>query len=165
MKDRKSELTDSLEDYLEAVFNIAGANNVARCKDIAARLNVARSSVTAAMRALARKGLVNYEPYSYVTLTDPGAQAAAKIAHKHKIITSFLEDILGVDPSTAREAACKAEHALGGDVISRLLCFMEFAVEHNSRGMDLIAAFNRFRRKRSQGSNGGSVTTDAEQRK
>ncbi len=48
-----------MEDYLEAIFNLAGESSVARNKDIAELLGVSRSSVTGALRVLKEKGLAN----------------------------------------------------------------------------------------------------------
>ena len=61
-------LSASLEDYLEAILHLVTEKQVARSRDIAKRLRVNRSSVTGALQALAKKGLVNYEPYEAVTL-------------------------------------------------------------------------------------------------
>ena len=72
-------LSSSLEDYLEAIFNLTARNDVARSKDIADSLNVAKSSVTGALRTLAEKQLVNYKPYGYVTLTPPGRTVTASV--------------------------------------------------------------------------------------
>ena len=57
-----NDLSASLEDYLEAIFNIASQSKIARSKDIAKMLGVSKSSVTGALRALKEKGLANYEP-------------------------------------------------------------------------------------------------------
>jgi DtxR family transcriptional regulator, Mn-dependent transcriptional regulator len=139
-------LSSSLEDYLEAIFNLTAGGEVARSKDIADSLKVAKSSVTGALKALAEKKLVNYKPYGYVTLTPPGRVAAGRIARKHNIIKSFFVDILGVDDTLAQEAACKAEHALGPGIISRLLDFTEFLTTRNGSGRNLAVEFRNFHR-------------------
>jgi len=144
-------LSASLEDYLEAIFNLAGKSNVARSKDIAKLLGVAKPSVTGALKNLAKKGLVNYRPYGYVTLTDLGVAEAARVAGKHSIIKSFFVNILGVDAEVAQEAACKAEHALGPAIVSRLLDFTDFITQTNGSGPDLADKFKRFRKARRQG--------------
>jgi DtxR family Mn-dependent transcriptional regulator len=146
MKD--GDLSASLEDYLEAIFNIARRSKVARSKDIAQTLGVSRASVTGALRMLKDKGLANYKPYGYVTLTETGQAAAAEVVRKHDILASFFIKILGVEPDTAQKAACKAEHALGPNIISRLLCFSEFASESNKNGFNLANEFQRFCRKK-----------------
>ena len=128
---KKKKISASLEDYLEAIFNLADEFNVARSKDIAERLTVSKASVTGALRLLKKKALVNYEPYGYITLTEDGAKTAAEVAKKHKIIESFFVDILDIDAGTARDAACRAEHTLGNDVVSKLMCFVEYVNQHS----------------------------------
>ena len=136
-------LSASLEDYLEAIFNLARVSNVARSRDIAKVLGVSKSSVTGALRVLKKKGLANYKPYDYVTLTDSGQAAAQEIAKKHDILTSFFVDVLGVESEAAQRAACEAEHALGLEIISRLLCFIEYMTESGKNGRDNFRRNNR----------------------
>ena len=141
---KKDSLSASLEDYLEAIFNLAGKSDVARSKDIAKSLGVSRASVTGALRTLKKKRLINYKPYDYVTLTKAGKVAAIKVARKHEILKSFFADVLGIDADTAQKAACKAEHALGPRVIAKLLRFIEFVGRQNKNGYDLASKFSRF---------------------
>lgn len=141
---KSDKLSASLEDYLEAIFNVAGDSDVARSKDIAKLLGVSKSSVTGALRSLRQKQLVNYKPYDYVTLTETGKATAAKIARKHDILKSFFADVLGIDADTAHRAACKAEHALGAEIIAKLLHFIEFATHENKNGYDLARKFTKF---------------------
>jgi DtxR family Mn-dependent transcriptional regulator len=145
-KDKK--LSASLEDYLEAIFNIAGQSKIARSKDIAELLGVSKSSVTGALRILKKKGLANYKPYGYVTLTETGQSAAAEVVRKHNILKSFFVNVLGVKLDNAQKAACKAEHALGPGIISKLLSFIEFMTESDKNGRDLADEFQKFCRKR-----------------
>jgi DtxR family Mn-dependent transcriptional regulator len=149
MKRKKpQELSASLEDYLEAIFNLAGESNVARSKDIAKILRVSKSSVTGALRALKQKGLANYRPYDYVTLTDTGQAAAAEVARKHNVLKSFFIKVLGIETNAAQRAACKAEHMLGPEVISRLLYFIEFVTRQSKDGNDLAGRFHEFCKER-----------------
>ncbi|MBN1815992.1 MAG: metal-dependent transcriptional regulator [Sedimentisphaerales bacterium] len=141
---RSIPLTASLEDYLEAIFHLENKDKVARGKDIAEALGVAQPSVTGAMRSLAGKGLVNYEPYGLVTLTEAGRREAGRIAEKHRIIESFFVQVLGVDIETAQRAACKAEHALGPAVCERLLAFTNFIEKSKQDGRDIAGQFEAF---------------------
>ena len=137
-------LSASLEDYLEAIFNLSSESNIARSKDIAELLGVSRASVTGALRVLKKKGLANYKPYDYVTLTEPGRAAAAEIAGKHEILKSFFINVLGVEPDLAQQAACRAEHALGPGIITRLMSFIEFVTHSGRNGYDLVELFQEF---------------------
>jgi len=145
MKQAKSQkLSASLEDYLEAIFNLSGESNVARSKDIAKSLRVSKSSVTGALRILKQKGLANYKPYDYVTLTKAGKAAAAEVVRKHNIIKSFFINVLGIEKDIAQQAACKAEHTLGPEVIAKLLCFIEFVTKNNKNGFNFVGRFKQF---------------------
>jgi len=137
-------LSSSLEDYLEAIFNLAKESNIARSKDIAKSLGVSRASVTGALRVLKDKGLANYKPYDYITLTEKGRATAAEIAKKHNILKSFFIDVLGIESNTAQKAACKAEHSLGQGITARLLCFIEFVSHSSENGRDLADQFQQF---------------------
>ncbi len=137
-------LSASLEDYLEAILNLSSEANVARSKDIAEILGVSRASVTGALRVLKKKGLANYKPYDYVTLTEPGRAAAAEIAGRHEILKSFFINVLGVDGDLAQQAACRAEHALGPGIITRLMSFIEFVTHSGKHGYDLAEQFQEF---------------------
>jgi len=141
---KEDDLSASLEDYLEAIFNIAGQFKIARSKDIAKLLGVSKSSVTGALRVLKKKGLANYKPYDYVTLTESGQAVAAEIVRKHNILKSFFVNVLGVEPDNAHKAACKAEHALGPGIIAKLLSFIAFVTESNKNGYDLAGQFQEF---------------------
>jgi DtxR family Mn-dependent transcriptional regulator len=144
MAKENANLSSSLEDYLEAIFNLSKESNIARSKDIAKSLGVSRASVTGALRVLKEKGLANYKPYDYVTLTETGQATASEIAKKHKILKSFFTDVLGIESKTAQEAACKAEHALGPGIIAKLLCFIEFVSHSSKNGCDLAGQFQKF---------------------
>jgi len=140
----KLALSASLEDYLEAIFNLSSRTGAVRSKDIAETLDVARASVTGALRLLKDKGLVNYQPYGAVTLTLAGQKVASEVAAKHRVLEAFFVNILGVSGQDAQIAACRAEHALGSDIIGRLLSFVEF-VDHNQiNGRDLVKEFQQF---------------------
>lgn len=144
MTTKSSKLSASLEDYLEVIFNLGSESNVDRSKDIAKSLGVSRASVTGALRVLKEKGLANYKPYDFVTLTENGRRSAAEIVKKHNILMSFFVKVLGIEKGVAQKAACKAEHTLGPEVIGRLLSFIEFVSKNNKKGHDLTDKFERF---------------------
>lgn len=116
-------LSESLEDYLETILELQTKNTVARSKDIAAKLNIKRGSVTGMLKKLAAQNLINYEPYGYVTLTSEGKKIARKIEHRHQVLRDFLFRILEVDLQRADETACRMEHAMDSHTFTK---FVEF---------------------------------------
>lgn len=119
-------LSESLEDYLEAIYHLVEKHRVARANQVAKRVGVSKSSVTAALNVLAREGLVNYEPYQFITLTDEGEELARKIARRHAVIKGFLRDVLGAEEDEAERAACRLEHGIRGRLFERFVRFVEF---------------------------------------
>jgi DtxR family transcriptional regulator, Mn-dependent transcriptional regulator len=120
------DLSESLEDYLEAILAIEAEKPAARPKDIARRLRVSPPSVTAALQNLASRKLVNYAPYDLVTLTDEGRRAAQDVARRHDVLRRFFIDLLQLDPEEANDTACRMEHVLPPHVLGRLVEFMDF---------------------------------------
>lgn len=118
-------LTQSLEDYLEAIYSLEQKNRVARVKEIAAALEVQMPSVTGAVRNLKERGLVEYEKNSFITLSDEGLRIARSIYNKHQIVHRFLEELLMVETDEAEHIACQIEHALPGKIAARLERFTD----------------------------------------
>ena len=141
---KKKTLSASLEDYIEAIYHIVDEKLVARSKEIAARLGVSRASVTEALRALARKGLINYAPYEAITMTEKGKKVAEDVIFRHETLKRFFIEVLALDEGIAEEGACKIEHAAPPEIISRMISFIDF-IQRCPRGGDgLIQGFNKF---------------------
>jgi DtxR family Mn-dependent transcriptional regulator len=141
---KKPSLSASLEDYIEAIYHIVEQKLVARSKEIAARLDVSRASVTEALRALAKKGLINYAPYEAITMTEKGRRAAEDVIFRHEALKRFFVEVLALDKAIAEEAACKIEHTAPPEVISRMISFTEFMQRCPRGGDDLIQGFNDY---------------------
>lgn len=141
-KDNK--LSASMEDYLESIFHLSSAGRVARSKDIAEQLHVSRASVTGALRILSDKELIHYKPYGSVTLTEKGTAEAGKIVRRHRVLESFFVDILGLNAEIAKESACRAEHALGQQVVGRLRHYIEFVAHWDGIRGDMATEFKQF---------------------
>jgi len=120
------EISSSLEDYLETILMLTRRREVARAKEIGDQLQVNRSSVTSALQNLAKRGLINYSPYEYVTLTPAGLRAAEDVARRHVTLRDFFSDVLQIEEEEANAAACRMEHALPPVVMERLAAFIEF---------------------------------------
>jgi DtxR family Mn-dependent transcriptional regulator len=139
--EKKPILSESLEDYLETILDLEKTNKVARVKDIAEKMGVLRGSVTGVLKNLAEKNLINYEPYSFITLTRKGATIAAEIARRHEVLKDFLHNVLLLDPEKAEQNACRMEHGMDRTAIDRLVQFIEYVHYCPRTGDDWIKAF------------------------
>lgn len=140
----KDALSASLEDYIETIYHIIQEKLVARSKEIAASMNVSRASVTEALRALSKKGLINYAPYEAITLTEKGKIVAEDVIFRHESLKRFFVEVLAIDPQVSEEAACRIEHAAPAEVIERMVNFIEFMQVCPRGGKDLIKGFADF---------------------
>ena len=140
----KARLSSSLEDYLEAICNIAQKKGAARVKDIAQRVGVRSSSVTGALRTLADRELINYAPYDVVTLTPEGQAAAERIVRRHEVLHDFLVQVLAVSEKEADATACAMEHAISAKVLERFTDFMEFTKHSPAAGPQLVELFKSY---------------------
>ena len=103
---------EHVEEYLEAIYDIAGKEGTAKTTEIADRLKNAPASVTEAFQRMKQKGLVKYEPHKGVCLTTKGYKAATKMKRKHRLLEVFLDKILHLPKEKIHEQACKMEHTI-----------------------------------------------------
>jgi Mn-dependent DtxR family transcriptional regulator len=113
-------LTSANEDYLEAIYELGGADGAVRSVDLAAKLGVSKASVNNAVNNLKQAGLVDQPYYGDITLTKSGAEYAAGVLERHHVLYHFLLDVLGVQPEVAVDEACKMEHAISDETLRRL---------------------------------------------
>jgi len=118
-------LSNSMEDYLEAISTLKQKKDYVRVKDIAKEMKVRMPSVTGALKALADRNLVRHEKYEYVELTEDGIKIADEIKRRHNLISKFLTHILKIDPEIAEKDACKIEHSVSPITVERLIKLVE----------------------------------------
>ncbi|NLS45523.1 MAG: metal-dependent transcriptional regulator [Firmicutes bacterium] len=118
--------SQSEEDYLEAFYKLKIKGKVIRVKNVAQALDVKMPSVVAAVRSLSEKGLVEQEKYGHIELTKKGEKVGKDVYDRHKLLYSFLREVLGLDHQTAEKDACQMEHCLSPQTRERLLRIIEF---------------------------------------
>ncbi|MCD4829877.1 MAG: metal-dependent transcriptional regulator [Candidatus Cloacimonetes bacterium] len=139
-----SELSASLEDYLEAIYHLVKEKQAARVKDIAERLHVKAASVTGALRALSERELVNYTPYEIVTFTRSGEAAALDVVRRHSALKDFFVKILLVDEASADSAACAMEHSVTRPLLERFVHFTQFVEDCPRAGTKWVRGFSYY---------------------
>ena len=125
-QEAQREQTASMEDYLEAVAMLRGKGKVVRVSQISRKLGVKMPSVTSALKKLSEQELVEHERYGHIKLTPEGDKVARDVIRRHKALTRFFVQALGIDHETAEEDACKIEHVISPLSMERLAKFVEF---------------------------------------
>lgn len=108
------ELTQTVEDYLKAIFAITSLGDSATTSGIAARMEVTPPSVTSMLHRLRDSGLVEQTTWGQVALTKHGQLHAQSVVRRHRLLETFLHRVLGVAWDEIHEEAEVLEHHLSG---------------------------------------------------
>ncbi len=107
-------IRQSAEDYLETILILHERKGSVRSIDIANEMGFSKPSVSVAMKNLRENGYIQVDESGHITLTQMGYDVADKIYERHKVVSEYFV-LLGVDPETAAQDACKIEHILSND--------------------------------------------------
>lgn len=137
-------ITSTMEDYLETIFLLNRGKGAIRVKNIAKNLGVKMPTVTNMLKTLSDRGLIDYEKHEYLELTDKGLAIGREIEKRHTAIRNFLTEILKLDAVTADEEACRMEHGMGPETLSRLTKFIEFVQSCPRTGESWLNYFEEY---------------------
>ncbi len=70
-------------------------------------LNIKHSTLNSVIERLQKKGLVEWEKYSLISLTETGKHEAAHLSNHHFIVEKFLTETLNMNEIDAHEEALK----------------------------------------------------------
>lgn len=114
--------TTSAEDYLKAILHELETSERRRVPTgrLAERLGVSPGSVTAMLKSLSDRGLVEYERYAGVGLTESGARLALDVVRRHRLIELFLVEVLSMDWSEVHPEAERLEHHVSPRLLDRI---------------------------------------------
>ena len=118
-------VSQSIEEYLEAICRLEEEDGPVATSRLAERLGISPASASEMVKKLARRGLVTYQPYKGAILTQEGRSKAFSLIRRHRLWERFLTDILGVDWHLVHEEACRLEHTASDEVVERLAKVLE----------------------------------------
>ncbi len=111
--------SDAVEDYLKAIYVLQEREGLARTGALARQLGITAGSVTEMIKRMARRSprLITYRQHHGVTLTSRGRQAAIAIIRRHRLMETFLHQVLGLGWEAVHEEAETLEHHLSERLI------------------------------------------------
>ena len=119
-------LTQSLQKYLIAIYELVLINTACRVKDVSAKMSVGMASASEAVKALAKKGYVNYEPYGIITITAKGKNTVDKINVRRSIVSDFLQKVLMIDEENLQICTNNLEYYVPEKVLMQLVSYISF---------------------------------------
>ena len=118
-------VTEQMEEYVETILRIEVEGGIAKTGEIATQLGVAPPSVTDMLQKLEKAGLVSYEPYRGVHLTDEGRRIGERVLGRHRVMQAFLQEVCGMDHRAAHEASCDMEHFIPKQLDGWMAAYLE----------------------------------------
>ena len=113
-------ISKSSEEYLKTMYILKQQNGNIRVTDIAKKMNCTKPSVNKAVYNLKDSGLLNYESYGTIELTERGENLAKKILEAYDIVYLFLKDVLNLDEESAKKEAEKIKLTITDETINKL---------------------------------------------
>jgi DtxR family transcriptional regulator, Mn-dependent transcriptional regulator len=117
-------LSKADREALKAIYRLS-ANGDTHTGILAERLGLSPGTITATMKRLADRGLVDHKPYKGVELTSAGRLAAIASIRRHRIVERFLADMLGYAWNEADRLATSFEHELPQEVEDRIFVALD----------------------------------------
>ncbi|WGD37389.1 metal-dependent transcriptional regulator [Lysinibacter sp. HNR] len=117
-----SSLTNATQDYLKVIWAATEWSEDANVSVtyVAETLGVRTSTVSDGLKKLTDQGLVVHKPYGGITLTELGRTYAVGMVRRHRIIETFLVNMMGYTWDEVHDEAEVLEHAMSDTLIERL---------------------------------------------
>ena len=128
------ELSESKEDYLEAIYILKQKYGHVRNAMLCDYMNYSKSSISVAMRVLSEDGYVIRSKYDGITLTPEGEKIAKKVYERHLLLKEYLEE-LGISKEQADIDACRMEHVVSDETCQCLQERMDEIRRENEKVM------------------------------
>lgn len=109
-------LTQSVQDYLKAVYHLGQSGKTVGTNELAHQLAVAPASVTGMLKRLSKDGYIRYTPRVGAALTSKGLEVALEIIRHHRLLESFFVQRLGMNWAQAHEEAETLEHFISEEL-------------------------------------------------
>src|SRR5919198_4979320 len=112
--------TQSVEDYLKAIYKLQGDEERVSTSSLAARVRTTPAAVTKMLRHLQKLKLVTYTPYRGVRLTEGGEKIALEVIRHHRLLERYLMEALGYEWHEVHDEAERLEHVISEDFEARI---------------------------------------------
>jgi DtxR family transcriptional regulator, Mn-dependent transcriptional regulator len=114
------ETTDAVEDYLKTIYRLSTEGHDVTTGAIAERLGVSSPSVSAMVKRLVEGDLAERPGPREVRLTPGGEREALRVVRRHRLLETFLAQVLAVPWDEVHAEAEVLEHALSERLEQRI---------------------------------------------
>ncbi|GAA1407877.1 transcriptional regulator [Glutamicibacter uratoxydans] len=122
-----NQLSDSAQNYLKIIYGLnEWSDEPVTASVIASKSGMKLSTVSGALTKLRQQGLLDHAPYGAVSLTDIGREYAVAMVRRHRLIETFLVQMLNYGWEQVHDEAEQLEHAVSDFMIERIDELLEY---------------------------------------
>ena len=115
------QLSTNVQDYLKVIWDLEEWDDgPVHPTDIAERTGMKQSTISGALSRMVNAGLVEHKPYGRVGLTSAGRRSAVTMVRRHRLLETFLVEVLGYSWDEVHEEADALEHAVSEKLVDRI---------------------------------------------
>ena len=120
-----AELSATMRDYLAEIYRLSDRSGDAQgyisTSVLADLLDVTAPAVNRMVTRLRELELLQHEPYQGIRLTDAGRREALKQLRKHRIVESFLVEVMGFEWHEVHDEADPISRGVTEPLVARML--------------------------------------------
>ncbi len=116
--------TETVDRYLESIYHMTHEGLTVRPSRLAEWLGVTGPTVSVNLQRFERDGWLSIARNRSVSLTPMGAEAAARVVRRHRLLERWLTDVLHLDWAVADREAGRLGHHVSDDVLDRLDAYL-----------------------------------------
>ncbi len=116
---QKVKLTQTIENYLESIYNMQDEGKQVIAARLSERLGVKPPTVSQTLRRMERDSLIKVDA-NEIKLTRLGLEVAEATIRRHRLLERFMTDFLGIGWAVAHSEAEKLQHALSDLIEQRM---------------------------------------------
>lgn len=113
-------ISKALEEYVKTMYVLEKQTNQIRVTDIAEKMKCSKASVTKSLNVLKEKGLVEYEAYGEIKLTNEAENIAQKSLEAYDIVYLFFSEVLNLKGESVKEEAEKVKQVISDETLNKL---------------------------------------------
>lgn len=113
-------ISRAMEDYLKTIYQLDTCGGKVATSQLAQQMSCSAASVTNMLQKLSELKLVRYTPYQGVTLTEAGRKVALEVIRHHRLLETYLQEVLGYSWDKVHDEAEELEHVISEEFEDRI---------------------------------------------
>ncbi|MFQ6616275.1 MAG: metal-dependent transcriptional regulator [Fidelibacterota bacterium] len=113
-------ISQSIEDYVKTIYHLQLEKEKVTTKAISEEMGISSASVTGMVKKLASMDILTHTPYRETALTSRGEKIALQMIRRHRLLESFLKEVLGYPLDRVHDEAERLEHVISEEFVERM---------------------------------------------